>query len=190
MMKLIGDRSITLLAQQINDSDRWTIYGDQMARKDCYLFLVGGLGDSFRSFDYEYGVLPVPKYSEDQEYYVHDASLGNSPTTAVPVTASDPGTVSLILEAMAYDSYYNVLPVFYGNYLNSKLARDEESVEMLKIIHDTVYYDIGALFNWGDMRMIIENISEKSVNNFAAQYAKYESSIGKALEKTLAAISG
>lgn len=185
MMRIIGDRNITLLAQQINDSDRWTIYSEQTARKDCYLFLVGGLNDLFRSYEYEYGVLPAPKFSEEQEYYFHDASLGNSPTTAVPVTASDPDTVSFILEAMAYDSYYNVLPVFYNNYLNSKLARDAESVEMLRIIHDTVYYDIGALFNWGDMRMIIENISEKSVNNFATQYAKYEKQIGKALDKTL-----
>lgn len=44
MMNIIGDRNITLLAQQINDNDRWDIYGDQMSRGDCYLFYVGGLG--------------------------------------------------------------------------------------------------------------------------------------------------
>ncbi|MDD4772248.1 MAG: hypothetical protein PHZ09_01395 [Eubacteriales bacterium] len=189
MMNIIGNRDITLLAQQINDNDRWNIYGDQLSRSDCYLFHVGGLANPFRSFEYDYGVLPAPKYSESQEYYFHDASLGNSPTTAVPVTATDPDIVSFILEAMAYDSHYNVLPVFYDNYLHTKLARDEDSVEMLKIIHDTVYYDIGALFNWGEMRMIIENISEGSENNFATEYARNEKQINKALDKTLSEIS-
>ena len=107
----------------------------------------------------------------------------------MPKTASDPDIVSFILEAMAYDSYYNVLPTFYDNYLHSKLARDEDSVEMLKIIHDTVYYDIGALFNWGEMRMIIENISERSVNDFATKYASNEKQINKALDKTLTEIT-
>lgn len=189
MMKMIGDRNITLLAQQINDNDRWTIYPNQMARADCYLFFIGGLVNDFRSFEYDYGVLPAPKYTESQENYFHDASLGNSPTTGVPVTATDTDTVSFILEAMAYDSYYNVLPAFYDSYLHSKLARDEDSVEMLKLIHDTVYYDIGALFNWGDMRMIIENIAGNSVNTFASEFARNEKRIQKALDKTLNEIS-
>ena len=108
----------------------------------------------------------------------------------MPVSASDPDTVSFIMEAMCWASYYQVLPDFYENYLNTKLARDEDSVEMLQVVHNTLYYDLGALYNWGDMRMTIENMANKPENTLMTQFAKTEKKINKALEKTLATFEG
>ena len=115
----------------------------------------------------------------------HDASLGNSPTTGVPISASDPDTVAFLLEAMSYYSYYNVLPIFYDNYLNTKLVRGEESVEMLQMIHNSIYYDLGALYNWGDMRMIIENMANDTTSTLASQYASKSKVMQKMMDRTL-----
>ncbi len=191
VMRLAGDQDVTIFAQRMKGvSDVWATVSAMKKSNGMWLFTIGGLGNAQREMTDDYGVLPVPKFDESQDRYYHDASLGNSPTTAVPVSASDPDTVSFIMEAMCWASYYQVLPDFYENYLNTKLARDEDSVEMLQVVHNTLYYDLGALYNWGDMRMTIENMANKPENTLMTQFAKTEKKINKALEKTLATFEG
>ena len=60
---------------------------------------------------------------------------------------------------------------------------------MLKIVHDTLYYDIGALFNWGDMRMMIENMVDRPENTIASTYAANEKKIQTDLENTIKRMS-
>lgn len=190
VMKLAGSRDISLFAQRMTGvSDVWATLSELNKTDGRWLFRSGSVGNDIREMEDDYGVLPVPKFDEMQDRYYHDASLGNSPTTAVPISCSDADTVSFLLEAMSYESFYRVLPVFYDNYMHTKLVRDEESVEMLKIVHDTLYYDIGALFNWGDMRMMIENMVDKPENTIASTYAANEKRIQTDLENTIKRMS-
>ena len=185
VLGLTGDNDTVIFAQRLTGvDDKWTEYFKMVSSGRQWLFTAAGLLDTMRSMEEDYGVLPSPKFDESQDRYYHDASLGLSPTTGIPVSASDPDTVSYLMEAMCWASYNQVIPEFYENYLNTKMVRDEESVEMLKIIHNSLYYDIGALYNWGDMRMMIEGMTE---NNLASKYARSEKSINKALGKTLEA---
>jgi len=186
VMTVAGSRETALFAQRITETDDvWTKYREMVASGKNWLFCASSVNDSLRNMEDDYGILPTPKFTEAQERYYHDANLNNSPTTAIPLSASNPDTVSFILEAMSYDSYYNLLPIFYDNYLNTKLARDEESVEMLQLIHDSLYYDLGALYNWGNMRHIVENMAEKTESDLSTQFAANESMIQAALEETL-----
>lgn len=186
VMELAGNRETTIFAQRMTGvDDVWSTLGKMRTTSGCWLFSIGSLGGGMREMEDDYGVLPSPKYDETQSRYYHDASLGNSPTTGVPISASDPDTVAFLLEAMSYYSYYNVLPIFYDNYLNTKLARDEESVEMLQLIHDSIYYDLGALYNWGDMRMIIENMANDTTSTLASQYASKSKVMQKMMDRTL-----
>ena len=186
VMELAGSRETTIFAQRMTGvDDIWGTLSKMRTSSGCWLFSGGALGGGMRDMEDDYGVLPSPKYDETQSRYYHDASLGNSPTTGVPISASDPDTVSFLLEAMSYYSYCNILPIFYDSYLNTKLVRDEESVEMLQLIHDSIYYDIGALYNWGDMRMIIENMANDTTSTLASQYASISKVITKTMERTL-----
>ena len=186
VMELAGSRETTIFAQRMTGvDDIWGTLSKMRTSSGCWLFSIGSLGGGMREMEDDYGVLPSPKYDETQSRYYHDASLGNSPTTGVPISASDPDTVSFLLEAMSYYSYYNILPIFYDNYLNTKLVRDEESVEMLQMIHDSIYYDLGALYNWGDMRMIIENMANDTTSTLASQYASKSKVMQKMMDRTL-----
>ena len=122
---------------------------------------------------------------EDEHRYYHDASLGNSPASAVPISAADAELSAFVMEAMSCESFIRVLPIFYQNYLETKLVRDEDSVEMLRIVHNSLYYDVGALYNWGDMRMIIENMANGSENTLATKYASIAKVVQKQMEKTV-----
>jgi len=191
VMQLAGSRETTLFANRITGvSDIWKTFTEIKGSGKNWLFCASNILDSMRNMEDDYGVLPTPKFNESQDRYYHDASLGNSPTTAIPKSATNADTAAFILEAMSYDSYYNLLPIFYENYLNTKLVRDEESVEMLQIVHDSVYYDLGALYNWGNMRMIVENMADKTESDLATQFAANESKIQSAMETTLDKFNG
>lgn len=191
VIQLVGSRDTTLFANRMTGVENvWTKYGEMRAAGTNWLFCGTNILDSMRNMEDDYGALPVPKYDESQDRYYHDASLGNSPTTAIPKSTTDADTAAFILEAMSYHSYYDLLPIFYENYLNTKLVRDEESVEMLQIVHDSVYYDLGALYNWGNMRMIVENMADKTESDLATQFAANESKIQSAMETTLDKFNG
>ena len=186
VLRLAGSRETALFAQRMTGVDNvWTTLGHLNSSSGQWLFRIGSLGDDLRTMEDDYGVLPAPKYDENQSRYYHDASLGNSPTFAIPVSATDADTSALLMEAMTYESFYRVIPIFYRNYLESKLVRDEDSVEMLRIVHNSLYYDIGALFDWSEMRMIIENMSNSSDNSLATKYASIAKVVQKQVDKTV-----
>lgn len=178
-----NDKSIALFAQRMKNSDPWGTFS-QMGANGQYMFRIGTVSSGMRSHEHEYGILPVPKFDESQERYYHDGSLGNNRQMVIPLSSSDPDTVAFIVEAMAYYSYYDVLPIYYEDNLNNKVLRDEESIEMLQIVQNSLYYDIGAFFDWGDMRMTVENLTNPE--KFTSQAAKMEKKVITGIEKTIA----
>ena len=186
VMRLAGNRDTALFAQRMTGvDDVWATLGQLSNMSGRWLFRIGALGNALREMEDDYGVLPSPKYDESQHRYYHDASLGNSPASAVPISAADAELSAFVMEAMSYESFIRVLPIFYQNYLETKLVRDEDSVEMLRIVHNSLYYDVGALYNWGDMRMIIENMANGSENTLATKYASIAKVVQKQMEKTV-----
>lgn len=94
-----------------------------------------------------YGILPYPLYTVDQANYSslvwehHDSALG------IPAHALDKEMCAVIIEALSWESYYSVYPVFYETILLNRAAKDEQSKEMLKIIFSTRSYDPGLYWD-------------------------------------------
>jgi len=185
---MFSDKSSVLITQEIAGvASVWTA-ASEMWKAGQVLVTVGNPAASWRELEYDYSLLPSPKFDEEQAEYYHTGSSWNTPLLSVPVTTQDPEKVSFILEAMSYTSYYDVLPVFYENYLQTKLLRDRESVEMLEIIQNSPYFDIGAVFNWGDYLSHTYTITRSGVNNLATIDAKLKNPTNKLIEKFISTI--
>lgn len=52
----------------------------------------------------------------------------------------------LILDALSYEGYKTVLPLYYGQTISQKGLRDENSIEMLEIINETRRSEPGMIF--------------------------------------------
>lgn len=133
---------------------------------------------SQRTMETDFGILPVPMYSEDQGQYLNVSP--NAHAIFVPVTVSDMDFCGIILEAMAYESSKTVIPAYYDILLKGKSTRDNESEEMLDVIHDSVSYVIkiigvsfsDALFTqMGKNNYDISSFVEKNRNNIEEQLA-------------------
>lgn len=130
----------------ICDNGKWT--GDYstagtMFRGGQGLFRTTTLGviSNMREMEYDFGVLPIPKYDEAQDKYYSLVSWGNQ-AISVPVSLADPDSSSLVTEALAYESHYGMRDDFYEVLLGSKLIRDTQSKDMLDIIFASKCYDI------------------------------------------------
>ena len=100
-----------------------------------------------RNMEEEYGVVPMPKYDQDQDGYytlLHDQFT----VLAIPATVTGDrlNQMSAVLEAMSSTSYRIVRPVYYEENLRTKVAQDPTAAEMMDIITENVYIDAGILY--------------------------------------------
>ena len=140
--------------------------------------------DYFRDMEDEFGIIPNPKYDSSQPEYLTSSQEWMATMFMVPKTAADPERTSIILEAMASSAQSMITPVYYDSVLKRKLARDDESSEMLDIIYDSRVFDIVYTFNWGNIRNLANAITNTS-NTIASNIASMKNSVISAYEKTL-----
>ncbi len=107
----------------------WTLYG----------------ATRLREMDTDFGILPPPKYDSAQDSYW---SVSPNPhTLMVPEATKDTLRTGIILEALAYyssPSYSDktVIPSYFELAVKGKTTRDQESLEMLDIIKNSISYII------------------------------------------------
>ncbi|MCL2773900.1 MAG: hypothetical protein FWD71_11175 [Oscillospiraceae bacterium] len=104
--------------------------------------------ESLRSTDVDYGILPLPKYDENQEKYLSNSWTG---MYCLPVNIPDEklDMLGTVMESMSALGYKNVIPVYYDILLKEKVSRDDDSREMLDIILNGMVYDLGLNFQVG-----------------------------------------
>lgn len=123
----------------------------------------------YRQADLDFGIIPIPKLDELQENY---RCLTWSGFMGIPQTVSDPDLVGKVAELLGYYNRYNVMPEFYNKQLMVKVARDNESAEMLDIIYNNIVLDFGITLSFSNMAhdIIIQN------ENFVSYYERNEQS--------------
>ncbi len=143
--------------------------------------------EDMRDYTVEFGLVPYPKYDEQQKDYI---SLDWGGLSCVPTTIQNHEMVGAVMELLAYKSAEEVIPTYYNMTLQGKLARDTDAVKMLDILFNTITYEIGGNYFGFDIpgsgnlfyslpRVAIENGS----TDFASWYQQNEKSAIKSIEK-------
>ena len=112
----------------------------------------------FREMEDDFGIVPNPKWDSDQKDYCHRASNGG--VIAVPSNVRDPEMAGAVLEYGSWLSHYTVLPAYYEVTVKQKRTRDEEAIKMLDIIHDSIVYDFGDMYDPINMAFYVWNSYE------------------------------
>ncbi len=148
------------------------------------LFHVAGL----RQMDTDFGILPMPKYDEAQEHYI---TFVNPATTVltVPVTVSDLDRTGVVLEAMASTSYKHLTPAYYNTALQQKIARDNDSADMLDLLLQNRVYDLCMIYGWGSINSGYLDLAKKDSTDLASLIAKKDKQIEQAITKFLDAFT-
>jgi len=165
----------------VNSQD--TYYGDGMLvyeiffRGDALFVTYGSDPIMLRDIDFDFGYLPSPKFNETDQDYLLEASGG---WMGIPIsrTAEEVKRTGAIFEALSAASTKYVVDAFTQKYIENKVLRDEDSVNMFRIMRNGAYYQRARFFDTTDLlnshfNYYVQILSSKNGSvNLASQYAK------------------
>ncbi|MBR4962155.1 MAG: hypothetical protein IKY52_14755, partial [Clostridia bacterium] len=135
----------------------------------------------FREYEYDFGVLPMPKETEMQENYISYAQPWVVSVPYVPVTnTGDTLAMSgVLIDAMAAYGYEKVRPVIYEDVICLKNTRDEASAKIVDMIFDTITIDAAVCVGLDGFyrqlqKLFCENLGKQEI---ASLYAANKESV-------------
>ncbi|MBQ4573683.1 MAG: hypothetical protein IJA85_00640 [Clostridia bacterium] len=138
-----------------------------------------------RDMEDDYGMLPMPKLDEAQADYFTIYNSWMPSGYGIPITATETGRIGVISETMARLGYTTVQPNFVEVTMKEKVARDENSKEMLDYIMNSLVIDLNMIFNFGNSSIELRKYAAGLTENFASKYEKLTKVITKDIDKLL-----
>lgn len=186
--KFLNDWNAVLLYNQKSD---WKVNSLESFQSGHSLFFVEQLygGGSLRKVEFEYGILPAPKYDEAQEEYTSYVHPKQSNAICIPNTNTRLELTGAILEDGAYQSYLTIRPAYYDVTLEGKIARNEDTLEMLDILFSNLNPDLAIAMSTAgltidtDMRSIYTNDYDQYISVIQKTAAANEKLLARAVEK-------
>ena len=171
-----------------DDSDYTDIL--RIFTSDRALFISGTLDQSavLRGMDTDFGIIPLPKYNDDQENYLAHSYDGHS-IFCIPASLVDTKMSGAILDALGAESRQSVVPEYYEVVLKGRTSRDEESAEMLNIIRENLFFDFAFVHNndldkvWSQIGDMMEKNQKIVASSFAAKADGHQKLLEQLLEK-------
>lgn len=152
------------------------------------VFIVAGKdnGGSDAKIEFEYGIIPQPKFDSAQENY--STNVGHPFTMyAISIGTKKTTESAAVLECLASESYRQVTPWVFESAMKIKYASDETTTEMYDILRNTVSFDLGRLYSAqvADVYATMRRVVMGNQKTFASQYK----GLSKAMEKGIETIS-
>ncbi len=175
LAKVFGEAGTNFFSNNGTDGSHYEQVFAASRAMFCGCEIKGGDGaGKFSNMTDDYGIVPMPKYDEDQENYISPIAVWTYFIT-VPITNQRLEETSIILDAMSYLSYRDIVPKYYEVVLQVKHVRDEETPEMLDIIRDTRTYYTAYAFGWGkELRDALANAVTSGKGGAASIVATYK----------------
>ncbi|MBQ4139887.1 MAG: hypothetical protein IJD70_00980 [Clostridia bacterium] len=138
-----------------------------------------------RNADFEYAILPVPLYDENQKEYV--TVVGNPFTLwCVMQDAKDPTMSSAVIECLASEGFRKTSPALFENNMKYRYTPDSankgDSARMFDLIHDTIAFDLGRIFS--DITGLMSEMPSKTAagsTSWASAQPKYKNTLKRGL---------
>ncbi|MCL2776192.1 MAG: extracellular solute-binding protein [Oscillospiraceae bacterium] len=189
----LGDKTKTILADNYSSkyTDVWDDFINPLFTTDRIMFFFTSLSrvTYLRSSDVDFGILPVPKYDEQQQNYVSTISVWLASGICMPSTLGGDALdrSAIIADALSAESLYTLTPAYYDIQLKTKLTRDNESSEMLDIIFANRTYSLLQIYDWGGMLSTINGLLTKTSPDFVSSMDKIENKVNSDIAKTIKA---
>ena len=156
------------------------------------LFFAGRIeavsSESMKNSTIKYGILPIPKYDENQERYTSVVDPYHFYCLSVVNNAKDIEFSTFAIEAMAYLSKKMVTPEYYNRTLQLKRFDDQDSAEMLDIIFSNRIADLSIIFNWNDCIQYYNNMLFSNSKDIVSYMDARKEAFNTEMNATLEAI--
>ena len=146
---------------------------------------------NMRAGDADFGIIPIPKYEEAQDKYYSLVSQHTTGLMSIPITCAgdELSMVGMVLEALAAESHYTLIPEYIETSLKTKNSRDAESADMLDIILNNRVFDPMNVYSFANFGDAIMDAADANNKDMASLIKSKEKLVNKSIEKVLKAIS-
>ena len=140
-------------------------------------------GQWFRDTDLDFGYLPYPKWDESQEEYCNTMHAYGTSWLCIPSACADVSQSGAIMESLSYYGQKLLNPAYYEITLEGKTIRDEESSDMLDIIFETRFFDVGMFYQVGSYNSSLFAQFKAGTTNYTSVIRASEKVAQKQLDK-------
>ena len=123
-----------------------------------------------RAMEFNFGIVPLPKLTKDQDSYHSPVTTYGSNCIAVPSAAVEPERSGSIIEALSCESMYVVTPAYFEVSLKSRLSRDADSAKSVDIILNTAVFELAYMWNLAGIYSSICTAFNNNQPSLAAQF--------------------
>ena len=189
---IIGNAEITQKAEKLaSRSGSYNILDKVYTFKNGHALYLGygaqAIAFYLRDMQDDYGILPVPKYDENQENYITFGNAFVPAYIAIPANNNRQSINGILLNTLGYISQRDVQPLVSSVMLKGKAARDEGSIKMIDIIYEDIYLDLNSCYNFGNSFILLRDITMGNKENFKSGWesikSSAETSFGKLIEQ-------
>ena len=144
-------------------------------------------GSTLRDVQFNYGVLPLPKYDEDQENY--GTNCENTASMIAVLSSCESDKVDMVgatLELMAAGSYKEVTPAYYEIALKSKYSNAPDDAEMYDLILNTFSFSFGYCYSSVSLAAVgslFRNLTRDFAQAYESSRTKYENALETLITK-------
>ena len=157
------DKNVTTMPEDFQPLDYFSSIKIFCAGRSLFMlsfpsdFDQAGTGGINQNCNFEFGVMPFPKYEASQERYYNANNIHNSSLFAIPYTVADPAQVGFYLEAISEESCHTTYPAFIESKCMIQDSYDELTARMLSLCFDSLTYDVVTCLNPGGILEIVTN---------------------------------
>ena len=131
-----------------NNADVDIVAINQAFTEERAIFHLGSVADVqnyLKDVDFDFAILPAPKYEATQENYATIVGFWVS-MFSVPIDAANPAMSGATLETLGYYGMQDLTPAFYEEAFQYRYLSTEANARMFNLLHDTLVYDTGRTF--------------------------------------------
>lgn len=194
VQELMSDTTASVYVEQLPESWAGTSTMFKNGRGLYYLTTASAIITLKTAEDEEetvnFGVVPIPMYTEDQERYYAGINAYQSEVIAIPATnKKNLDATVYALEALAYYSHSpsagkSLKEAYYETTLKLQAVETDDDARMLDLIFANRIYDLGGIYNWGGLIGVYSHCLRNNTG-LASYWESIQSAVESDMEATL-----
>jgi len=140
---------------------------------------------NLRAMETDFGILPMPLFSETQERYYHSVNPHVAAMFCIPISNPDIEQTGAVVQHLGALGKNILTPAYYQISLVGQHSRDEESVMTMDVIFNSMTYDPGYMYNWGDLGTFTMNMVDGFQSDLVSRYERIADRAQTQLERMI-----
>ncbi len=146
-----------------------------------------GTGAQLQSYNTIYGILPMPKFNEEQAGY-YSTCCDFYSVLSIPLTSDgNLDFIGIITEALCVESARSVVPEYYSLVLKERYTNDEDSIKIIDMVREGILCNFGYLYsytlNWPahQLNVCINNKNTNFASNWESKEGEFNNNLQEAI---------